>query len=93
MAFPANPRGQRTQSADFGAQWLACAYPCRRFTRDVAAAGARLGAMVARYAFHVGLFHPLLYAGLSRRFRIYRIRATGIVRRDAGPAVPAAIKR
>ena len=24
---------------------------------------------------------------------IYRIRATGIVRRDAGPAVPAAIKR
>jgi hypothetical protein len=24
--------------------------------------------MVARYAFHVGLSHPLLYAGLSRRF-------------------------
>jgi len=25
--------------------------------------------MVARYAFHVGLSHSWLYAGLSRRFR------------------------
>jgi len=36
--------------------------------RRIATAGARHGAMVARYAFHVGLFHSLLYAGLSRRF-------------------------
>jgi len=46
-------------------EWV---YPYRRFTCDVTATGARHGAMVARYAFHVGLLHPLLYAGSSRRF-------------------------
>ena len=28
------------RSGDFGAQWLACVYPCQRFTRDFATAGA-----------------------------------------------------
>jgi hypothetical protein len=28
------------RSDDFGAQWLACVFPCQRFTHDLAAIGA-----------------------------------------------------
>jgi hypothetical protein len=41
---------------------------CQRFTRDVATAGAGLEVSVVRFSVAVGLFHPLLSAGLSRRF-------------------------
>ena len=46
------------------AQWLACTYPCRRFTDILANACARLGADVVRYSFIAGDLHPLLLAGL-----------------------------
>ncbi len=45
----------------------AYACPYRRFAHALTDTDARPGAIVARYAFDVGLFHPLLHAGLSRR--------------------------
>src|SRR5207253_2256142 len=56
------------RSVDFGAQWLACVYPCPGYTRDLTIASVGLGARMDRYSFPVRLFHPLLLAGLSRRF-------------------------
>ena len=41
----------------------------QRFTRDVTTAGAWLEVRMVRYSFPVGLLHPRLSAGLSRRFR------------------------
>ncbi len=46
------------------AQWLAYAFPCRRFDRILADATARLGASVVRYAFTAEDFHLILLAGL-----------------------------
>jgi hypothetical protein len=46
------------------AQWLAYAFPCRRFTGILAEAGARLGADVVRYTFIAADLHRLLHAGL-----------------------------
>jgi hypothetical protein len=57
-----------SDSSKFGAQWLACVCPCRCFTHGLAAIGARLGVKVVCYSFLVRLLHPLLHAGLSRRF-------------------------
>ena len=74
MAFPVTQPGRRTQSRDSGDQWLPCAYPYRGFIRDVTPAGPRPWAMAACYAFHVGLFHPLLYAGLPAAFCQVRCR-------------------
>ena len=48
----------------FGAQYLAYALPCRRFTSVLANDDARLGADVGRYAFIVVDLHHLLLAGL-----------------------------
>src|ERR1700684_152262 len=42
---------------------------CLRFTRHLAAPSARLEVKMVRYSFLVGLFHPRLHAGLSRRLR------------------------
>src|SRR3954447_22592180 len=53
----------------FAAPWLAYALPCRRFADTLTGANARLGADVARYAFIVGDFHLLLFAGFDRRTR------------------------
>lgn len=50
--------------ADFAAQWLACAIPCRRFACILADADARLGADAGRYSFIVSDLHRLLLAGL-----------------------------
>jgi hypothetical protein len=46
------------------AQWLAYAFPCRRFDHILADMTARLGASVVRYAFTAEDFHLLLLAGL-----------------------------
>ena len=46
------------------AQWLAYAFPCRRFDHILADMAARLGASVVRYAFTAEDFHPILLAGL-----------------------------
>jgi hypothetical protein len=48
----------------FAAQWLAYAFPYRRFARSLAAADARLGADADRYSFIVSDLHRLLLAGL-----------------------------
>ena len=58
-----------TRIAFFEAQ-----FPARRclwlhFTRTLADPSARLEVKMVRYSFLVGLFHPLLHAGLSRRLR------------------------
>jgi len=54
-----------TQDRDiFVAQWLACAFPCRRFADTLAGACARLGANVDRYSFIAADSHRLLLAGL-----------------------------
>jgi hypothetical protein len=45
-------------------QWLACAFPYRRFADILTDACARLGANVDRYSFIVADLHHLLLAGL-----------------------------
>ena len=49
--------------ADFAAQWLACAIPCRRFACALTGADARLGADADRYSFIAVDLHHLLLAG------------------------------
>src|SRR5512133_1211796 len=44
-----------------------CVPPVQRFAAPSRVANAWLGATVGRYSFGVGLFHPHLHAGLSRR--------------------------
>lgn len=48
----------------FVAQWLACAFPYRRFADTLTDACARLGANVDRYSFIAADSHRLLLAGL-----------------------------
>ena len=48
----------------FVAQWLAYAFPCRRFADTLTDACARLGADVVRYTFIAVDLHHLLHAGL-----------------------------
>ena len=48
----------------FAAQWLAYAFPCRRFADTLTDASARLGADVVRYTFIAVDSHHLLLAGL-----------------------------
>src|ERR1041385_2043277 len=52
----------------FEARFLARRCLGLRFARHLAAPGARLEVKMVRYSFLVGLFHPQLHAGLSRRF-------------------------
>ena len=64
VAFrPLNGVGTR-DIMSIAAQWLAYAFPYRRFADILADACARLGADVARYAFIVTNFHRLLLADL-----------------------------
>ena len=51
----------------FEAQFPARQFLCLHFTWLLAKPGARLEVKMVRYSFLVGLFHPLLHAGLSRR--------------------------
>src|SRR5271154_4004593 len=55
--------------AVFEAQFPARRCLCLRFTRPLTAPSARLEVKMVRYSFLVGLFHPRLHAGLSRRLR------------------------
>src|ERR1043165_7533652 len=54
----------------FEARFLARRCLCLRFTRCLTAPSARLEVKMVRYSFLVGLFHPRLHAGLSRRLRL-----------------------
>jgi hypothetical protein len=56
--------------ASIAAQWLAYAFPCRRFGRILADTSARLGASVARYAFTAEDFHLILLAGLPAHIAV-----------------------
>jgi hypothetical protein len=56
-------------SASFAAQWLAYAFPCRRFVPILTDRDARLGADVVRYSFIVVDLHHLLLAGLPAHQR------------------------
>ena len=69
------------KEATFAAQWLACAYPYRRFAVALAGSSARLGADADRYSFIVRDLHPLLLAGLPAHSLAgpgrVKIRSTG----------------
>jgi hypothetical protein len=59
----------------FEAQFPARRCLCLCFTWRLAAPGARLEVRMVRYSFLVGLFHPRLHAGLSRRLRFLTVAA------------------
>jgi hypothetical protein len=59
----------------FEARFLARRCLCLHFTRRLAAPSARLEVKMVRYSFLVGLFHPRLHAGLSRRLRFLTVAA------------------
>ncbi|MDF3042293.1 MAG: hypothetical protein K0Q71_4999 [Thermomicrobiales bacterium] len=65
-------------SSFFAAQWLAYAYPYRRFTVALASDGARLGADVDRYSFTAVDLHHLLPAGLPAHSHRTVERRTGL---------------
>src|SRR5437764_13663045 len=72
MSFPPvwPSRGEHSVGARnslFEARFLARRCLCLHFTWHLAAPGARLEVKMVRYSFLVGLLHPLLHAGLSRR--------------------------
>ena len=58
------------RNAFFEARFLARRCPCLHFTRPLTAPSARLGVKMVGYSFLVGLSHPHLHAGLSRRLRL-----------------------
>jgi hypothetical protein len=64
LAFRQQNDVDAQNKADFAAQWLAYAIPCRRFAEDLTDADARLGADVVCYSFIVVDLHHLLLAGL-----------------------------
>src|SRR5258707_7044966 len=61
--------------AFFEARFPARRCLCLCFTRHLTAPSARLEVKMVRYSFLVGLFHPLLHAGLSRRLRSVTVAA------------------
>jgi hypothetical protein len=64
MAFRYTDSVGTREQFSIAAQWLACTYPYRRFTRILTHARARLGADVVRYSFIAVDLHHLLLAGL-----------------------------
>lgn len=75
VAFPWGAFGRRPVIYLFEARFLARRCLCLRFTRYLAAPSARLEVKMVRYSFLVGLFHPRLHAGLSRRLRSLTVAA------------------
>ena len=67
-----NGVGTRDQ-VSFAAQWLACAYPYRRFADVLTNACARLGANVDRYSLIAVDLHHLLLAGLPAHLTLFSI--------------------
>src|SRR4051812_8353891 len=65
-----------TRNALFEAQFPARRCLCLRFTWLLAVPRARLEVKMVRYSFLVGLFHPRLHAGLSRRLRSLAVAAS-----------------
>jgi hypothetical protein len=68
IVLPSRPTTpSASQRNDFAARYLAYTNLCQRFANALTDVHAWLGATVGCYLFGVGLFHPLLHAGLSRR--------------------------
>src|SRR5258707_409700 len=67
VAFPLWVQGRRPQTAVFEAQCPSPLSPLSRLPVGLTASPARLEVRMVRYSFSAGLFHSLLYAGLSRR--------------------------
>ena len=65
----------------FEARFLARQCLCLHFTRHLTAPSARLEVEMVRYSFLVGLFHPRLHAGLSRRLRMLTNGGSALVSR------------
>ncbi len=65
----------------YEAQWLAYAFPCRRFAVALAGYRARLRVDADRYSFIVSDLHRLLLAGLSGALRkiLYDIERAGVI--------------
>src|SRR6266853_210025 len=72
-----------TRIAFFEAQFPARRCLCLCVTRRLAAPSARLEVKMVRYSFLVGLLHPRLHAGLSRRLHSLTVAAQRGLRRDA----------
>ena len=70
LAFRQENGVSTQKKADFAAQWLAYAIPCRRFADALADNCARLGADVVCYTFIAVDFHHLLLADLPAHSRI-----------------------
>ncbi len=68
MAFPLGARGRHPDYA-FRSSIPRPPMPLSTLHLAPHAPGARLEVKMVRYSFLVGLFHPLLHAGLSRRLR------------------------
>ena len=66
VASTRSASGLRFSKAQFPARRCLCL----RFTRILTAPSARLEVKMVCYSFLVGLFHPRLHAGLSRRLRL-----------------------
>ena len=73
--IPVRSTRSAPQIAFFEARFLARRCLCLHFTRHLAAPSARLEVKMVRYSFLVGLFHPRLHAGLSRRLRSLTVTA------------------
>src|SRR5262245_1249589 len=70
VAFrPFNSVGTRNH-VSFAAQWLAYAFPYRRFARTLADTGARLGVDADRYYCVVVDSHHLLLAGFTGALKV-----------------------
>ena len=65
VAFHGLERVGTRDKNDFEAQWLAYAYPCRRFGHALAGVTARLGVNADRYSFIAVDLHHLLLAGFA----------------------------
>ena len=70
IAFRYEERVGTRENKTYVAQWLACAFPCRRFADTLTDACARLGADVVRYTFIAVDLHHILLAGLPAHPRI-----------------------
>lgn len=65
VAFPTMEKVGTRNMNYFVAQWLAYAYPYRRFDHTLTDVTARLGANVDRYSFIAADLHHLLLAGFA----------------------------
>ena len=79
IAYPLRPHGRHPEFV-FRSSIPRSPMPLSTLHRRLTAPGARLKVKMVRYSFLVGLFHPLLHAGLSRRFRSLTLPAPCQVR-------------